>query len=105
MAAIITTGFHVHGADRPKAALTRRDRPRYISPGAGRALEILGHAIEYLTDELVHEGNPVNPRDPQVQAIQTLMALNRQVYYDCPFVPALAERLRALFHLAPTGIG
>jgi hypothetical protein len=31
------------------------ERTRRISPEAGRALEILGHAIEYLIDEYVHE--------------------------------------------------
>jgi len=27
------------------------------------------------------------------------MALNRQVYYECPEVPTLGERLRSMLHL------
>ena len=36
----------------------RGNHKRRISPEAGHALELLGHAIEYLTDELVYEGGP-----------------------------------------------
>jgi hypothetical protein len=28
-----------------------------------------------------------------------LMALNRQVYFECPEVPSFGERCRALMHL------
>lgn len=102
MATISTNGVSFFGASRSKAALrTMKDRRRNISPQAGHALEILGHAIEYLADELVHEGKPVDAREPQLQAMQMLMALNRQVYYECPFVPTFSERLRAFLHLAP----
>ncbi len=71
-------------------------RSRRISPEAGRALEILGHAIEYLTDEFVYAGGSFSARDPQVEAVQLLMSLNRKVYFECPEVPGFAERLRAL---------
>lgn len=70
---------------------------RHITPEAGHALEILGHAIEYLSDELVHEGGAATARDGRVEAIQLLMALNRQVYFECPEVPTLRERLLRLF--------
>jgi hypothetical protein len=68
---------------------------RCISPEAGRALEILGHAIEYLIDEYVNEGGSFSPSDPQVQAVHLLMALNRQVYFACPVVPGFGERVRS----------
>jgi len=43
-------------------AVRARVRPsRRITPEAGHALEILGHAIEYLTDELVHCGGELSP--------------------------------------------
>ena len=71
------------------------DRKRRISPEAGRALEILGHAIEYLIDEYVHETKRLSASDPQVAAIRLLMSLNRQVYYECPVVPTFSERFRA----------
>lgn len=76
-----------------------RARRRRISPEAGRALEILGHAIEYLTDEFVHAGGSLSAHNAQVEAVQLLMAINRQVYFECPEVPSLGERWRALVHL------
>src|SRR5664279_1024091 len=53
---------------------------RRMSPESGRAVERLGHAIEYLTDEFVHDGCEREFKDPRVDAIQLLMSLNRQVY-------------------------
>jgi hypothetical protein len=76
-----------------------RARRRRISPEAGRALEALGHAIEYLTDEFVHSGGSLSTHNAQMEAVQLLMAINRQVYFECPEVPSLAERWRALVHL------
>ena len=73
-------------------------RRRKISPEAGRALEILGHAIEYLTDEFVRAGGSLSVHDAQVEAVQLLMRLNREIYCGCPEVPTLADRLRALLH-------
>jgi hypothetical protein len=77
---------------------------RHIRPEAGFALEKLGHAIEYLADEYAHEVGrlPVTNSDssridPQVQAMQMLMAANREVYYACPVVTPLYERLLKRF--------
>ena len=76
-------------------------RRRRISPEAGRALEILGHAIEYLTDEFVYAGGSFSAHDPQIEAVQLLMGLNREIYFNCPEVPSFADRFRALLHLRP----
>ncbi len=76
-----------------------RARQRRISPEAGHALEILGHAIEYLSDEFAHTGGPVSAKNAQVEAVQLLMAINRQIYFACPQVPTLGERLRAMLHM------
>jgi hypothetical protein len=67
-------------------------RRRRISPEAGRALVILGHAIDYLTDEYIHRGGQFRPGDPETEAIHMLMAANRAVYFECPVVPSLRER-------------
>jgi hypothetical protein len=75
------------------------NRRRRISPQAGRALEILAHAIEYLTDQFVHQGLAFSSKDEQMEAVRLLMALNRQVYCECPEVPSLSERCRALLRL------
>lgn len=73
-------------------------RRRQISPQAGHALEILGHAIEYLADEFVRDAGTFSARDPRVEAIQILMALNRQVYFACPEAPTLAQRIQGWLH-------
>jgi hypothetical protein len=96
MAATTTTAIPI-----PANALTvstTRVRRRRITPQAGRALEILGHAIEYLTDEFVHQDLAFSSSNGELQAVQLLMALNRQVYFECPEVPTLTERFRALLH-------
>jgi len=92
-------GFPVCAA--APAAVTSRGvaRRRRISPKAGHALEILGHAIEYLTDEYVCAGGSVSAQDAQVEAVQLLMSLNREIYFGCPEVPTLTDRFRALLHL------
>ncbi len=74
-------------------------RSRVISPQAGHALEILGHAIEYLVDEYVNAGGAFCPEDPQFEAIQILMAANRAIYLACPPRITLFERIEKLLGL------
>jgi len=45
---------------------------RRIDPETGRALIVLGHAIEYLADEFAHEGGSFATHRGQVDAIQLL---------------------------------
>jgi len=59
----------------------------------------LGHAIEYLSDEFMHAGGALTAHNPQVEAVQLLMGINRQIYFDCPIVPSLGERCRALLNM------
>jgi hypothetical protein len=73
------------------AGVTRR---RQIDRETGRALEILGHAIEYLADEYANEGRACGSGDGEVQAIQLMMARNREIYMACPVEPTLWERCR-----------
>ena len=68
-------------------------RRHNLTPEAGRALEILGHAIDYLADELVQEGGSIFEDSGRLQAIQLLMARNREIYFACPVVPTLGDRL------------
>jgi hypothetical protein len=75
-----------------------RTHRRRIAPQAGRALEILGHAIEYLSDEFVHAGGCFSAHNAQVEAVQLLMLANRQIYFACPEIPTMGERWRALLH-------
>jgi hypothetical protein len=102
MAASTTNGFLIPaGAPAVSTPQVRSMRRRRISPQSGRALEILGHAIEYLTDEFVHNGGNPTPNNEQLAAVQILMALNRQVYFECPEVPTMGERFRGLFSRRP----
>jgi hypothetical protein len=59
----------------------------------------LGHAIEYLTGELVQEGGSFSANDPRIQAVRLLMAVNRQIYFACPEVSTLIDRFVSIFRL------
>ena len=78
----------------PRAARAPRRR---ITPEAGKALEILGHAIEYLADEFALEcrtrGVAQARKHGCVHAIELLMEKNREVYFSCPVAPTVKERL------------
>lgn len=82
----------------------RRSGGTSIDPGlvagkAGRALEILGHAIEYLADEYVRDDSPPSAKKGMLEAIQILMTLNREIYLCRPKTPTLMRQLRALVGL------
>jgi hypothetical protein len=69
---------------------------RHITPVNGRALEILGHAIEYLADEYALNSlqlGTLDSGDPRVEAVQVLMLLNREVYFSNPEYEPLRRRL------------
>lgn len=93
MAATTTTGLSLPVSAPATSAPLVHPQRRRITTQAGHALEILGHAIEYLTDEYVNEqGAAISASDVQLEAVQLLIALNRQVYFECPVVPTLGER-------------
>ena len=100
MATLSAAGIRVQATTHPAISrqFERRQR-RQITPQAGKALEKLGHAIEYLTDEFVQSGASFSANNSQLEAVQLLMALNRRIYFECPEVPTLGERLRGLLHL------
>jgi hypothetical protein len=77
----------------------RYSRRRHIDPVSGHALEVLGHAIEYLTDELVEGGGLILADNPRVEAVQLLMALNRQIYLQCPEVKTFGDRCRSFLRI------
>jgi hypothetical protein len=76
-----------------------------MSRDDGRAIEMLGHAIEYLGDEhaldcIERISVPVQGIDPRVLAIQLLMSRNREIYLNCPVQPTLTDRIRSFLGLA-----
>lgn len=100
MAVSMTTDFPIP-VSTPVASTARvsPNRRRHITPKAGHALEILGHAIEYLTDEFVHNRVEMSSSSAELEAVQLLMSLNRQVYFECPEVPTRGERFRSVLRL------
>jgi hypothetical protein len=98
MGAATTTSFSIPiSAPTIHAARTNAKRRR-ITPQAGHALESLAHALEFLTDEFMNQEGATSARNEQLEAIQILMALNRQVYFECPEVPTFWERCRTWLH-------
>jgi hypothetical protein len=74
-------------------------RSRRITPDALRAMEALGHAIEYLIDEVVSKGQSLSVNNDQLETVKLLMALNRQVYLECQELPTLRERFRTFMRI------
>jgi hypothetical protein len=76
----------------PTAGCTgQRRRP---TPAQGRALEILGHAIEYLIDTQLHTGDFGAGAKDAAEASQVLMRLSREVFAECRVVVPAGERLK-----------
>ncbi|MGA3012106.1 MAG: hypothetical protein ABSD72_17760 [Terracidiphilus sp.] len=98
MATTATSGFSIPTAI--PAARVRSNRRRTVTPLAARALQILGHAIEYLTDDFVSQGLTYSSGTDQLEAVRILMALNRQVYNECPEIPSFGKCCRALLRSA-----
>lgn len=89
--------FAVEGPSRAVRARRPVTVRRRITAEAGRGLEKLGHAIEYLTDEFVLDGCACDGDRGRLQAIQLLASLNRQIYFSCGIEPSIRERLHSLF--------
>jgi hypothetical protein len=70
---------------------------RKVTEEAGRGLEKLAHALEYLTDEFVLDGCRIAEDSGRLQAIQLLASLNRQIYFACGVEPTVRERVQNLF--------
>jgi hypothetical protein len=66
---------------------------RRASVQQGRALEILGHSVEYLVDSRMFMIDQPSTR-ADAEAVQILMRLSREVFSDCTEVAPPARRLR-----------
>ena len=78
--------------------MSKQVKRRSIDPKTGHALVVLGHALEYLTDEYIHEGGTFTSNRGQVDAIQLLIRLNREIYMSCPEAPTFKRWLGSLLH-------
>ena len=63
---------------------------RRTTPQQGRALEVLGHAIEYLVDSRLPEGGPTSAEN---RALRILMACSRSVFEDSVAVVPVHQRV------------
>ena len=80
-------------------SVPRRVRRR-LSPEGGKAIEVLGHAIEYLADEYAADTTSkgvLASADPRIEAIEVLKALNRAVYFSGTEVQPVFRRVRQWF--------
>jgi len=79
----------------PDASLPRtrvRTIRRRATLEQGRALEALGHAVEYLVDSRMFQMGEHNRRDEQ-EAVQILMRMSRAVFVECPEAVSLRRRV------------
>lgn len=93
------SGTSVDGyAPGPPVDSAHPDRPRQITFRAGRALEMLGHAIEYLSDESFGDESAGALEHLHLEAVQILMSRTHEVYFACPPVLTLRERWHSFLH-------
>ncbi len=90
----LRTGEHV----RIEAA-SRRAARRKLDFSAARGMEVLGHAIDYLSDEFALEclktGNlAMKQTHPTLVALKLLHQKRREVYEACPVAPTMGERFQ-----------
>jgi len=74
----------------------KRPLRRIITREQGRALETIGHAVDYLTDCHIYEGPDdeiINSASPVTEAIDILIALRFQLLHSVPTVEPLMQRL------------
>ena len=85
VAAVVVPGGHMRG--RGELIMRRGTLEQ------GRALETLGHAVEYLIDTRLFEPGEHNARDEQ-EAVQILMRMSRAVFAECPEVMSMRKKMR-----------
>ena len=79
----------------PMPAANKPARPAVLRRGnreQGRALEALGHAIEYLVDSRMFGVRDAGRR-AEAQAIQILMLASRSVFEECAEVVPIRRRV------------
>jgi hypothetical protein len=91
---LIPGGLSACSADLPVDSYTHRRR--VLSREQGRALETIGHAVDYLTDSYIHEGadhGVLDFRGPGLDAVHILVGAQRQIHSSLPFVEPFRLRL------------
>ncbi|MGO8718881.1 MAG: hypothetical protein ACLQMO_06655 [Acidobacteriaceae bacterium] len=82
-----------------------RNLRRILTREQGRALEMIGHAVDYLNDCYLYEGDEhelINMGGSSTQALEILSAARRQILQSAPLQEPRMHRLwNALFHRNP----
>lgn len=83
---------------QPTRPGSRRGAPvrRRANPQQGRALETVGHGIEYLVDSRLFLTSGLDDRAEQ-EAIQIMMRASRAVFADCAEIVPLRRQLGQWF--------
>ena len=80
----------------------RRKLRRVMTHEEGRALEMLGHAVDYLTDQYLYEGDEseiIRMDGLSTEAAQILISARQQILQSLPLTETRMQRLwDALFH-------
>lgn len=87
MATSGTTGLPFHLANHcelTSVSIPQTTTRRRITREARLAMRILGHAIEHLSEESVQENDLTKAHKGEIKAVKLLMALNSQIYAECP---------------------
>lgn len=95
MASAVTPASFIAAAPLSEVADTgRRESPRQHrrrpNPTQGRALEVLGHAIEYLVDSRSFNMEPLD-----MEAYRILKVASQAIFYECAEVQTASERVTA----------
>lgn len=82
----------------PEAAGTRAARRgrRSITREHGRALEMIGHAVDYLNDCFLNEGADdeiINAARPYTEALQILISAHSELLWSLPVSETVTTRL------------
>ena len=91
MAATTITEFPIPDTTPAISVTGARSKRRHISPRAGRALGILGHAIEYLTDEFIPKPAPSPPTTRKWRRFSCSWRLTGRCISNARKCPALAN--------------
>ncbi len=84
-----------HVASSPRAASRVKAIRRRPTREQGRALEIVGHAIEYLVDSRMFVGEHPSSRADH-EASRILMEASRSVFSECAEIVPVARRVRRM---------
>lgn len=73
----------------------RPHRRRSVTRESGRGLEITAHAIESLVATEYMDVWPYS-RESRLEAIELLKRANQEIYYSCPVIVPLGDRIMKL---------